>query len=565
MHLTMKDVVKLQVMNKVEIHAGGEFLEDTIVEWVSVIETPVENFVRKHELVLSTGIGCQQEEVFLQFVKEVIESKASGLTIATGRHIDHLPDSIVDLANESRFPIMTIPWDVRFADIIQGILQALEKKKERLIEKNEEIQQQLLNIILNNGGLLEIANYIYKTIRKPVIITDKRGLIKEKSHNAQRLVQDWKEYLQSEDYAISLTPFEKTNYATSPNTRVINVNKRTLLQFMIQSTSEVQGYLIVEGLSQSELQTLLGQRTVHMLEHAVTAVALCFLKENTIRQTEMKLRDDFVWSLAKEKIRSWDSVLSRAKSLNYPIHLPFVCIIGFPENLRDIYKRSVDESSYEHWRQNVTRRIEDEIFYTGKMLDCYTLMTYQRGQFITFLEIKDGKGMETAFQFLDDLKDRINQLLPGFILSWGIGKTAGQYCFHESYQEAQKALEIGRRQKGPGHQNTYADTRVDRALMSLRDNEELKEIAEQTIGALLQYDQERGINLVNTFITYSRNRGNVSQTARHLNLHRQSLLYRLKKIESLTDCSLENQDEVFLIDLSIRLWTMGALERENGQ
>ena len=40
---------------------------------------------------------------------------------------------------------------------------------------------------------------------------------------------------------------------------------------------------------------------------------------------------------------------------------------------------------------------------------------------------------------------------------------------------------------------------------------------------------------------------------RELNLHRQSLLYRLKKIEALTNRSLSNTDDLFLLNLSIRL------------
>ena len=47
-----------------------------------------------------------------------------------------------------------------------------------------------------------------------------------------------------------------------------------------------------------------------------------------------------------------------------------------------------------------------------------------------------------------------------------------------------------------------------------------------------------------------------------LNLHRQSLLYRLKKIESLTNLSLDNPDDVFLLNISIKVWQTGALKRE---
>jgi purine catabolism regulator len=95
--------------------------------------------------------------------------------------------------------------------------------------------------------------------------------------------------------------------------------------------------------------------------------------------------------------------------------------------------------------------------------------------------------------------------------------------------------------------------------MSLAKNEEIRQIAEATVAPLHHYSVERGIDLMKTVRTYNECKGNVSQTSRELNLHRQSLLYRLKKIESLTSCDLNNSDDLFLIELSIRLHTAGAL------
>jgi PucR family transcriptional regulator, purine catabolism regulatory protein len=561
MRLTMKEVLDLPLIKDGELATGKANLEHSIVEWVSVIETPVENFVRKDEFVLSTGIGCgNDEELFFQFVKEVVESEASGLAMAVGRYIHELPKSVKDFANDHQFPILLLPWEIRFADVVQVVTEALKQEEVKKQKKNEKIQQELLNVILNNGGLSEVANYINQALQKPVMITDKRGRIKGKSSDSKKLVEMWNEYLMSEEYDLFLTSFDTYKYSTAPNVRVISIKGKNVLQFLIQSASEDQGFLIVEGLSDEDMESVLGQQTVHLLEHAVTAIALCFLKENTILETEMKLRDDFVWSLAKEKITSWDETLSRAKSLHYHIHLPFICLIGSPENFTALHEKIRGSSSLENWTQNITRRIEDEIYYTGKALSCHTLITYQRDQFIVYLEVKNENLNETISHFFTHFKKRINQIFPDLILSWGISKTAGLKCFYESYQEAIQALEIGRRQKGPGYEHMYSDTRVDRALMTLVNSEEMKEITEQTIWGLLKYDEERGINLVNTFVTYSRNRGNVSQTARELNLHRQSLLYRLRKIEKLTDCSLDDPDEVFLIDLSIRLWTIGNLE-----
>lgn len=74
------------------------------------------------------------------------------------------------------------------------------------------------------------------------------------------------------------------------------------------------------------------------------------------------------------------------------------------------------------------------------------------------------------------------------------------------------------------------------------------------IGSLIEHDSENKLDLINTFKIYVENKGNVSQTARALHLHRQSLLYRLKRIEEITKLSLDNADDIFLLELCVRLW-----------
>lgn len=121
-------------------------------------------------------------------------------------------------------------------------------------------------------------------------------------------------------------------------------------------------------------------------------------------------------------------------------------------------------------------------------------------------------------------------------------------------------MEIGSRQKGPGQRNTYASTGIYRVLQCLANNDEIHSVVLSTIGGLVVYDKDRGLDLIRTLMVYIRNRCNVSQTARELNLHRQSLLYRLGKIEALTGLSLTESDDLFLLDLSIKLWTTGQFD-----
>jgi purine catabolism regulator len=202
--------------------------------------------------------------------------------------------------------------------------------------------------------------------------------------------------------------------------------------------------------------------------------------------------------------------------------------------------------------------IEEEAYYAAESLQRKTLLTYQENKIVIFLEVSPETYNEAISDFLNLIDRRLTNLLPGVIMSWGIGRLHdGEGRFQFSYDDAQIALDIGKRRKGAGQRVSFSETRVDRILLSLAENEELREITMATISPLVEYNTQRNMDLINTFVTYHQNQNKVSQTARVLNLHRQSLLYRLRKVEALTGLSLANPDDVFLLDLSIKIWKIG--------
>lgn len=47
MRLTVKDVLKSKILNSAKVVTGKEFAEKRYIQWISAMEMPVENFVRK--------------------------------------------------------------------------------------------------------------------------------------------------------------------------------------------------------------------------------------------------------------------------------------------------------------------------------------------------------------------------------------------------------------------------------------------------------------------------------------------------------------------------------------
>ncbi|WP_332693131.1 PucR family transcriptional regulator [Halalkalibacter lacteus] len=559
MSITMKDVQSLKILRDAVIRSGETELETRIVDWISVIEAPVETFVRKNELVLTSGVGCAyKQKAFYEFVEEVIQSEACALAIAIGPFVKSIPPSVIQLAHNHKFILLEVDWSIRFSDILESVLEQIHEKKHQYLKKIEYIRKSLLDYVLTGKSLNRVAEHVSQSIDCNVIIADKRGVVRGKSNTfSNDLLEKWATFLQKqleEDgiYHSLEQTFEWVKYVSG-----------YALQVTIHSSGNIQGYIVVDGFGEDPLSQEEHKEWVMLLEHVTTAVAIHFLHEQAAKEAEWRLRDDFVWEISRGSISSNELLLSRAKSLGYQINLPYICLVAKPEQLNESFLAMTHLSiTYDHWLHECIRHMEEEAESIAKSMALKSMVTYQGEELIIFLEVNHQDVIEQAKTYITKLLSRFQFLYPSITITWGIAKQYGYSNFAASYEEAKRALEIGRKRKGPNTISVYADTKVDRVMESLLKNEELIDIAKTILDSLLRYARERQIDLLHTFTTYHRNRGNVSQTARELNLHRQSLLYRLRKIETLTNCSLDDADDLFLLDLSIRLWLNGMDVKE---
>ncbi|WP_026581427.1 PucR family transcriptional regulator [Bacillus sp. J33] len=561
---TIQDILELEILSGAKVRTAKHTLRKKPVEWVSIMDIPVENYIRQNEFVLNTGAGSGHDmDVFQQFVESVYESGAAALAIAKGKYIHEIPAGVLAFAEDKEFPIIEIPWEIRFADIIHSILSEINSDQKKEMIAVENIQQTLLNMILGNQNLSKIAQFISEKLSLPLMIADKNGVIIGKCINSKDLMKDWNDYLGSIQNGLR-TSLINSRHPLRTRIEKIKLVKHVILQIPIQSANRIQGYQIIGAKDESEAESYLTNQNISILEHASTVLAMWFLRENAIEETKVRLRGDFVWSLAKGDFSSWDQKIAQAKSLGYVLDLPYVCLIGTPENLKELYLKTDLNTSFELWKESIMQHIQSEIFHAANIGKQKVMTTNHGNDMILFLETAFLAKREKVHSFLDRLNRRLNQLLPGVIMSWGIGRChEGERTFIESYEDAQKALKIGRRKVGKGCCIHFEDTRIERALLRMAKDQEMTEIVNQTIKALIDYDQQKNSNLLETVIVYIQNQGNTSQTARELHLHRHTLLYRLKKIETLTHLSMIDPEDRFLLDLSIKLWKLGETNNKD--
>ena len=527
MQFTIRDLLSIPLLSSAKLLSANTIISSQAIESVTVMEIPVEDFIKKNELVLTTAIGCgNNPELFLTFVKDVHLSGASAMAIAVGGHVHTIPDEVIDYCKSVNFPIIELPWEIRFSDILKIILEQLNCWEQHSIKKADTLQRELLKLYLDNHPIEEVLKFLSKEFQMDVELKCKEQI---ENHLIQNQISE-----------ITEQP------------AIVRYDNGKFLQIVpISPLLNQVPYIALfhsKKLNAKPIPTLI-------LNCIVSILTLWIQKEMTTIISKKKEKNEYIKTLLNGSWTEKEVFINQGKQFGFEVDLPYICVVGYPEKLKEFYLLHKKDSIHE-LEKDFKRTFSEIVENIGKKLNKHLIYTFQRDLIVIFLECTYQEADQDVNGFLDCIDTYVDQQhLPS--ISWGIGENyTGNLTFHLGFKNARTALEIGRSHKGPGTRNTFASTGIYRLLISISNNSMSTELMHSTIGAIATYDKNNGLDLINTLSSYIYHQGNVSQTARALSLHRQSLLYRLRKIEALTNRSLNDPDDIFLLQFCLKLWSV---------
>jgi purine catabolism regulator len=135
------------------------------------------------------------------------------------------------------------------------------------------------------------------------------------------------------------------------------------------------------------------------------------------------------------------------------------------------------------------------------------------------------------------------------------GPAATLSAWPEVYRQAVQAMRLGERL----HLDTIVEFNsldIYQLLAELEGFPATLRFCEKIIGPLVEYDEGHRSSLVQTIDAYFNYRGTISQTSERLFVHRNTLLYRLERIQEVTGQNLENPDERLALHLALKFWQL---------
>lgn len=159
--------------------------------------------------------------------------------------------------------------------------------------------------------------------------------------------------------------------------------------------------------------------------------------------------------------------------------------------------------------------------------------------------------METKRQ---EIQQNLQMGLEKTTVSMGVGNAFGGAGFiKESVSEARKAYKILRSCQGKNTLRFYDEIGIYRIFFDLKSTEVLENLYQEILGELLQYDRKNDGELVRTLEVYLQEDCNTTLTAERLFVHRNTVKYRIKRIDEILGQDLHDVTVQFNLRLAYRI------------
>jgi sugar diacid utilization regulator len=171
--------------------------------------------------------------------------------------------------------------------------------------------------------------------------------------------------------------------------------------------------------------------------------------------------------------------------------------------------------------------------YPGSLIDEQThLLT-------CLFSLGDGGTSEQLSAWLEDFSDQMRRGRQ-VVMAAGIGNSCQNIsAYRRSYAEADEALKLGQCLDQENRSSSFNTLGVYRYIYQFARDNTLCDQYQAQIAAIVEYDRRKGTKLLITLESYLECGGNIARTSSQLEIHRNTLLQRLERLQKLCMLDLE--------------------------
>jgi PucR family transcriptional regulator, purine catabolism regulatory protein len=528
--ITVKDVWRGVLPPGTDLLGGGGGLERR-VEWACALRTrpPAFEAVKGGEIafVPVKSIRLLDERLDLPQVMTSFAEKG-GVAVAV---VGDVSVESIAAADRLMMPLLRLPDGVHATDAHHTCVRFILDQRALLHERAQELQLSLMDLALGGAGPDKIIERLAEVTGLPAAWQDPAGEVRHLTIADDSL----RDELEAGADALRRWGSTIAALGADPPVHEFALGRSGLAALVspVPMRIGVGGFVSVIGDDQR-----LDQIARLAVARAASACAIEFDRERAVTETRDRLEGEFIASLLTGSYSSDRAAQERARRLGADLSHQVVVIVLRGSNISPSWEtlglRAV---------QNVVARREVR-----------ALVAPHDGAICVVVMPEADVAPDATYRLAEMVRDECAGATTDALTSLGLGRTHDTAAgVRQSYREAEHALEMGRRLLGPGRQASFADLGLHRLLFAMAQHPELSDYYRGTVGDLLAYDERSSAELMATLDAFFAANGSPTETAQRLRLHRNTVLYRLRRIEEVGHLRLDDPATRLNLHLCLRI------------
>jgi purine catabolism regulator len=532
MSVTVRALLEDKYFFRYKVLAGHRGL-DREIQAVALFDAPDGYMWYKgKEFILSSGYLFQDNiELFEKVIIYLNENNCAAFGIKVDRYLKQIPHEILNLCNQLNFPLISIPYEPAWAEIIDTVNAIAMNNYFMRINANNKRNGSTLLALYPERKVLELIENLSRELRLSVSIID---LLENKhihypgEEKTDELKQKLKELLDPPFDFQREKIYDKINMYRMKNLE----NHQSWIIIPIKINDMLAGNLIIweKGKELGYFDLLVLRLTFDILLYIYGQIYYRNSKE-------ANFQDDLIQEILFEESDK-EKLLRKAKNLYWDIQKQYICIsfkqVNQQLNLED-YRDLIHTITSRHFPKRETPL---------GLLD---------GTLIIFYPVEDHLSQNKA----NDVKRKCNQLIsalekeiPQANIKGGIGYTASAfYHMKESYIESMKTIGIGQYIYPESKMLFYHELGPFGFIHLESFKENYDHIVEKIAPVLKQNDSEELIGTLKAFLDSN---CHFNLAAKKLFIHNNTVRYRIGKIQKLCQIDFEDSTERLKLEIVLK-------------
>lgn len=397
------------------------------------------------------------------------------------------------------------------------------------LERAAELHERLTGLVLRGGGVLDVARAVAEVVNKNLVVLDPHGrVVASAAAGSPRPGAGPSRNDMST--ASNLTPVVARRMLgdAQQTGRTMSVDLGTGPRCSVTpilAGPDLLGALLLtaDGLSEAELR---------MLERGAQVTALLLLSQRSIAEAEQRVRGELITDIMSVPHRDIDGLRRRAQLLGVDLGSPYAVVVARPASAGERRAAAARAGDLAAERQGIAGEHQGDV---------------------VLLLPADEAGAAGGWT-----ASRLGSAVASPVTVGAAGPAVGAVALAHAYSDAVRCVAVLIALGREGQATSPAELGLFGLLFSQAGRADVNDFVHRILDPVIDYDSERGTDLLDTLAAFFDCDRSVARTAERLYIHVNTLYQRFDRVSQLLGSGWRSGDDALQLHLALKLQRIGT-------